>query len=67
MDASTLFLGLIFGSVGAGYFIYGKRQQRIMALVSGIILCAIPYVVSSVAVLTIAGLVAAALPFFIKS
>ena len=27
LDANFLFASLIWGSVGAGYFIYGKRQQ----------------------------------------
>ena len=26
LDASTLVLGTIFGAVGLGYFVYGKRQ-----------------------------------------
>ncbi|MBU1169421.1 MAG: hypothetical protein KKD44_07635 [Proteobacteria bacterium] len=66
MDSTTLFLGLIFGSVGMGYFVYGKKQQQIMAFISGISLCVVPYAVSNIPLLVIVGIVLIALPFVIK-
>ena len=39
MDSTaTLLSGLLFGSIGVGYLIYGKKQQRQAALFSGIAL-----------------------------
>ncbi len=66
MDSTSLFLGLFFGSVGMGYFVYGKKQGRWMALIAGITLCVIPYALSSPILLTVAGLVVAALPFVFR-
>ena len=43
LHAGTLFWGLLFSSIGTGYFLYGKNQQHLVALLSGIGLCLIPY------------------------
>lgn len=39
---ATLFLGVLFGAFGLGYFIYGKRQQAPIALASGVLLMVVP-------------------------
>ncbi|MBU1568203.1 MAG: hypothetical protein KJ630_21590 [Proteobacteria bacterium] len=36
MDASTLIWWVIFGSIGLGYFVYGKKQRAVIPLFSGI-------------------------------
>jgi len=46
-DANFLFASLIWGSIGAGYFIYGKRQQSWVPMVGGIVMIAVSYVVGS--------------------
>lgn len=66
MDSTTLFLGLIFGSVGAGYFVYGKKQKKMMAFIAGIGLCVVPYAVSNIPLLTILGIALVALPFLFR-
>jgi len=66
MDSTQLFLGLIFGSVGMGFFVYGKKQGKMVALISGISLCVIPYVVSNTIVLTVLGLFLVGLPFVFR-
>ncbi len=47
-DPASLFSGMIIGTVGMGVFIYGKKAESIRAIVGGILLCAIPMVVSVV-------------------
>ena len=44
---AALFWGLIFGSIGFGFFLYGKNQRAIMPLVCGIALMVFPYFVSN--------------------
>jgi hypothetical protein len=66
MSASLLFLGLLFGSLGAGYCVYGRRQRAVVPFVAGLLLIGIPYFIASVAALVAVGLVLAALPFFVK-
>jgi hypothetical protein len=45
--ASFLFAWLLWGSVGVGYFIYGKKQQSLSAMVGGILMIAVSYFVGS--------------------
>jgi hypothetical protein len=66
MNASTLMWGVIFGSIGFGFFVYGKKQKAIIPLLSGIGLIVFPYFISNVFILVITGIVFVALPFFIK-
>jgi hypothetical protein len=42
MDTTTLMLGLLFGSIGMGYFMFGKKQGRMVPLGAGVGLMAIP-------------------------
>ncbi|HEY7238318.1 MAG TPA: hypothetical protein VH600_04055 [Burkholderiales bacterium] len=65
MSTSVLFLGLIFGSLGMGYCLYGRRQHSLAALLCGLLLMGVPYFISNLAALVAVGVVLAALPFFI--
>ncbi len=42
-DTHFLFASLIWGSLGVGYFIYGKKQQALAPLVGGVLLIAVSY------------------------
>ena len=66
LSMGTILLGIFFGSLGGGYFIYGKRQENWVALVAGLILCVIPYFITNVWLLFLAGGVLAAAPFISK-
>jgi len=67
MDStSSLMWGVLFGSIGMGYLIYGKKQHRGIAFLSGVILCAFPYFVSNIFLMLIIGIAFMALPFFIQ-
>ena len=43
----VLLLSFLFGGIGLGVFIYGKRQARMLLLVVGLALMIYPYFVSS--------------------
>ena len=66
MSTSILFLGLLFGSLGAGYCVYGRRQRALVPFVAGVLLIAIPYFIANVAALVAVGVLLATVPFFIK-
>jgi hypothetical protein len=61
LDVNFLFASLIWGSIGVGYFIYGKRQQSIVPLMGGILMIAASYFASSALMMSVicAGLMAA--------
>jgi len=67
MNTSTLIWGVIFGSIGLGFFVYGKKQKAVIPLLSGIGLMVFPYFISNLYILILAGIILVALPFFIKT
>jgi hypothetical protein len=65
-DTSTLLWGVVFGSIGLGFFIYGRKQQAVVPLVVGIALFVVPYVIPNLYLLLLAGVVLVALPYFVR-
>jgi len=63
IDTSTLILGIIASAFGTGYFMYGKKRSRYVALISGIALCVLPFLFSSLAVQILVCIVLAVLPW----
>ena len=66
MDASSLLWGLLFGSIGMGYFIYGKKKGEVAPMLSGIGLMAFTYFVSNSILIVLIGIVLMALPYFLR-
>lgn len=64
---SMLLWGLLFGSVGLGYFIYGRRQETLIAKYSGMSLIVFPYFVPDVYWLVGIGAGLIALPYFLRA
>ena len=58
--------GMVFGSLGVGFFMYGKKQRAAVPLIVGIALFVIPYFISNVYMLVIAGTALVALPYFVR-
>ena len=57
MDStSTLMWGVIFGSIGLGFFVYGKKQKAAIPLFCGIGLMVFPYFISNMYILVILGI-----------
>jgi len=65
-DTSLIMWGMVFGAVGFGFFIYGKKQRAAVPFVVGTALCVIPYFISNVYLLVTAGAVLVALPYFVR-
>jgi hypothetical protein len=63
MDFRMLMIGVIAGSIGMGYFVYGKKQAKAMPIISGIGLCVVPYFIGNIALLILVCLVLIAAPF----
>jgi len=66
MNESWLLWGLLFGSIGLGFFVYGKKQRRIVPLVCGLALMIFPYFVSSIILLVVIGITLVAVPYFVR-
>lgn len=63
---SLLLWGVLFGAVGLGFFTYGKKQKAPVPLFCGVALCVVPYIISNVYLLVVAGVVFVVLPYFVR-
>jgi len=63
MTTSSIIFGLLFGTIGLGFFIYGKKQEEYVSLACGIALMAFPYFVTNTIALVAIGLTLMAIPF----
>ena len=66
MNTASLLWGLLFGSIGLGFFIYGKKQQALVPLVCGLALMIYPYFVTNNLLLVAIGVALVALPYFFR-
>jgi hypothetical protein len=67
MDSeSSIVWSMFFGAIGVGYFIYGRKQKRLVPFISGIALMVVPYFIDGA--VTMVALCAAfmALPYFVE-
>jgi len=65
-NAASIMWGVLFGSIGMGYLIYGRKQRRGIALLSGVLLCIFPYFVANVFLMILTAIILMALPYFLK-
>jgi len=66
VDTASLLWGLLFGSIGLGFFIYGKRQKAVVPLVCGVTLMIFPYFIANSILLVTIGVALVALPYFLR-
>ncbi|WP_434926248.1 hypothetical protein [Shewanella sp. HL-SH2] len=65
-STAMIMWSVLFGAIGMGYFVYGKRQQAIVPLCIGMALMVYPFFVASVTSLVIVGMMLVAIPFFVR-
>lgn len=66
MGMATLLWGVVFGSIGMGFFIYGKRQGAMVPLACGLSLMVFPYFISNVWATVVVGALLMAIPYFVR-
>jgi len=59
-------LGLLFSSIGLGYFLYGRKQSHAVARYSGIAPMIFPFFIDNKYAVPIFGVVLMALPKYIE-
>lgn len=65
-STAVLIWSMIFGSIGVGFFIYGKKQKAVVPLCVGVALCVFPYFIANVYVLVLVGVLLMAIPYFVR-
>jgi hypothetical protein len=66
MNEAWLLWGLVFGSAGLGFFLYGKKQKAVVPLVCGLVLMVFPYFVTNTVLVVVIGVVLMAIPYFVR-
>jgi hypothetical protein len=67
VNAGVLLWGLLFSSIGLGFFLYGKKQRAVVPLVCGLVLMIYPYFIPNVIALVVIGVALSAVPYFFRS
>jgi hypothetical protein len=63
---NSLLIMVITSAFGMGYFVYGKKQAKVVPLLSGILLCFYPYFVTNLLPSLLLGGVLIVLPWVLK-
>jgi hypothetical protein len=66
MNPAQLWWGLLFSSIGLGFFLYGRKQRAPWPLVCGIALMIYPYFVANAWWLVAIGVALTAIPWFLR-
>ena len=66
MDINLLLASLVFGTVGMGMFMYGKKAGRMVPLGAGAGLMIVPYFIPNLIVLLIVGGGLMAMPWVVR-
>ena len=66
MSTGVLLWGLLFSSIGFGFFLYARRQRAVVPLVCGIVLMVYPYFMPNAYALVAVGIALCAVPYFLR-
>jgi hypothetical protein len=64
---ASIVWSVLFGAVGVGYFIYGRKQNRVVPLLSGIGLMVVPYFIDGATMMVAICVALMALPYFVRT
>ena len=65
-NPDTIIWSFLFGTIGVGYIVYGKKQQSWAAFGAGLGLCGFTYFISNPVLIISIGIVLMILPFIIR-
>jgi hypothetical protein len=66
MNEAMLLWSVLFGAIGVGYFVYGRRQGKSVPLWCGVVLILYPYFMPNAVVVVIVGAIFVAVPYFVR-
>ena len=61
----TLIWGVFFGIIGMGYFSFGRKQDRLVFMLTGVGLMLFPYFIGGVTAMISTGVLLLVLPFMV--
>jgi hypothetical protein len=66
MDSNTLLVSFMFGTLGMGMFMYGKKAGRLVPLGAGLALLVIPYCIPNLLAMTITCCAISVVPWLLR-
>jgi len=66
MDMNLLMASMLFGAIGMGMLMYGKKAGRPVPLIAGLALVTIPYFIPNLLILSVVCCVLTALPWVLR-
>jgi hypothetical protein len=66
LQPSDIFINVIVGAIGIGYFSFGKRRSEYYFMGCGLLLCIYPYFLDGMTSQILAGLFLTLLPFVMR-
>ena len=67
LDMNLLMASLLFGAIGAGMMMYGKKAGRPVPLFAGLALCALPYFIPNLIALLIVCSLITVVPWVLRN
>ena len=66
MNESALLWGVLFGSIGLGYFLYGRKQKSPLPFICGLLLMGYTYFLDNTLAIVAIGVLLMAIPYFVR-
>jgi len=66
LNEASILWGVVFGAIGLGFFMYGKKESALVPLLCGLGLMAFPYFVSDTILTVVIGVILMVIPYFIR-
>jgi len=66
MDSNSLLLSFVFGTIGMGMFMYGKKAGRMVPLGAGLALMLVPYFIPNLIAMAVVCCLLTATPWFVR-
>ena len=66
LSQSWLLWGLLFGTFGLGFFVYGRKQNAVVPLVCGLTLMIFSYFISNTILVVAIGVTLIVVPYFVR-
>ena len=66
MNTALIVWGLLFGAIGMGFLVYGRKQRAPVPLVCGAALIVAPYAISDPSLLVAVGIALVVIPYFVR-
>jgi hypothetical protein len=66
MDMTSLMLSMLFGTIGCGFLMYGKKAGEVLPMGVGLALMVCPYFIANVAAMTVVCGALTATPFVLR-